>query len=445
MINCYLLDGEFHEKGVHLEGFTKIEAILKDNQELLHEIPVQAIVTMLDRWSKIIAGNKDILKKEGSAYLSFFLKENNIEKLIKCSVGDKTCLESFTSTAGGKLMKAQPRGLVCHWIAGNIRTLAVYSMLQAALGRNSSLLRIPEDNILDVLELIGLLGNIEVSHEGKIYNSNDLIKNISVVCFDSHDRKLNAEMSLLADARVIWGGQEAVDSINLLPKKTTCRDVVFGPKYSFAVIDKTLASMAEHTQAAETLGIHKSQYTLNNYVAAFAQDIIQFEQKACSSPHVLFVEGTRQQAETIGEMLSIALSKAAKRYPNIVSQAVASRIINERGRYELELQRRCIASRDLSWSILVDGQLSLKEPLGGRCIYIKYIDDIFNIQKLITKKIQTVGLATLDKKRAASFADIISRRGVDRITALGAMNIYDYPWDGNYLLGELVRWCSLNI
>lgn len=431
MINCYLLDGEFKSNGIDFENFDEIKAALEKNQDLLYSIPVQAVIMLLDEWSKAISKDKSILKREGSAYLSFFLKKNNIEKLIINSLGDKKYLDEFVDMGQGKFIKAQGRGIVCHWIAGNIKTLALYSMLQSILCKNSNLIRIPKDNICEVLDIISLFKEIKVEYQNKYYHSMDIIKNISLVYFDSQDSELNKSMSLIADARVIWGGEETVKSINGMPKKTTCRDVVFGPKYSFAIMDKTLVELA--------------QSQLHNYINAFAQDVVQFDQNACSSPHVLFLEGSFEKAKEIGEMLAKAFEKANKRYPNVVGEAKASKIINERGCYGLSLDKEYYASRDLSYTILIDKELSLKEPVSGRCVYIKNIEDIFQIEKLITKKIQTVGFGSLDKSRTIKFANKLSQRGVDRIVRLGGMNIYDYPWDGTFLLNELVRWCSLKL
>jgi len=429
MITCYLIDGKFYNDGKKYENFDIIETALKKNQDLLYSMPIQAVILLLDGWSRAISKDKNILKTEGSAYLSFFLKKNNIEKLIKNSLGDKKYLDDFIDSGQGKFVKAQGRGIVCHWIAGNIKTLALYSMLQSTLGKNSNLIRIPKDNINEVMNIISLFKDIKVEFNDKFYDSMDIIKNISLVCFESDNMRLNEEMSSIADARVIWGGEESVCSINSLLKKTTCKDVVFGPKYSFAVLDKGIVNSGE----------------CGNYINAFAQDVVQFDQNACSSPHILFVEASFEKAKELAAALAKAFQKLNKRYPNIVGEVKASKIINERGRYGLSLDKEIMSSRDLSYTILIDSELDLKEPICGRCVYIKSIQDIFKIENLITRRVQTIGIGSLDKVKTVKFADMASKRGVDRIIKLGSMNIYDFPWDGTFLLNELVRWCTLTI
>jgi len=433
MISCYLLNGK---TGNTYEDFKTIEAVLKQNQSLLWEIPALAVVLLLDAWGKAIAKDKDILKTEGAAYLSFYLKRNNVENLINRSVGNLKFLDEFAASGHqpGKYLKAQGRGIVCHWIARNVKTLAIYSLINSLLGRNANILRVPEENAAEVLEILYLLEDISIEYNGRSYNASGLMKNIALVYFDSRDELLNSGMSRIADARVIWGGEAAVNAIISLPKKTTCRDVVFGPKYSFAVMDSSLAR--EACESPELIG---------RYMGAFAMDIAQFGQNACSSPHVLFIEGITEQAEAVGEALGRALEKLAKRNPNFVGEAKASSIINERARYALSLDRGVKASRDLSWTILLGSGPALEEPLGGRCIYIKNIDDIFMLEDQVTKKVQTIGFEGIDREKAARFADRVSRRGADRIVRFGGMNAYEAPWDGTFLLNELVRWCSLDI
>jgi len=436
MIKCYLLDGKPASTGENFDDFKTIEAVLRHNQSLLWEMPAEALVLLLDAWGKAIAKDRDILRTEGAAYLSFYLKRNNVENLIRSSVGNLKYLDGFTASGRhpGKYLKAQGRGIVCHWIAGNVKTLGIYSLINSLLGRNANLLRIPEENAPEVLDILSLLEGISVECEGRSYSASELMKNTALVSFDSRDETLNRGMSGIADARVIWGGESAVNAVSSLPKKTTCRDVVFGPKYSFAVMDSGFAS-----------GACASPEMIGRCMSALAMDIAQFGQNACSSPHVLFVEGAAARAEAVAESLGRALEKLAKRNPNVPGQAEASGIINERARYALSLDRGLKASRDLSWTILLGSGPTLEEPLGGRCIYIKNIDDIFMLEDQVTKRVQTIGFECADREKAARFADRATRRGADRIVRFGGMNAYEAPWDGTFLLNELVRWCSLDM
>lgn len=429
MITCYSLNGNIYDNGINFKDFKDIIDTLKSNWKILNLIPVQAIILIFDEYSRRLSRDKQLLKIEGVPYLSFYFKKSNLEKLINISLKDKKYLNEFVYEEDGKLIKAQGRGIACHWIAGNIDTLAFYSVFQAIIAKNSNLVRVPKKNIQIVARLLKCLDNIEVNYENKIYYSKDILKNICLIYFDSTDELLNKEMSFAADARIVWGGEEAVNYIVKLPKKTTCKDVIFGPKYSFAVFDKDIIE----------------GYECQKYIEKFVMDIITFNQKACSSPQVLFVEKSSIPLEKTVKMIGKAFKKIEKRYKNIVDEATAARIINERGIYSLSLDKQIYCSKGLNYTILINNDIVLEEPVGGRCIFVKEVNSIFDVENLINRRIQTLGFAIKDKSKMLKFADMVTTLGVDRVVSVGIMNIYDSPWDGCFIVNELVRWCSINI
>jgi len=430
MINCYGLDGEFYKNGIQFEGFNQIDNCLKNNLAELHEFPVQVIILIINEYSKKIAKNREILRMEGVPFLCFYLKKVNMEKQLKLNLGNIEYLNNFVQVEEEKYIKAQPKGVVCHWMAGNVPTLGIYSVLQSILCKNSNILRVSVECVSEVYELLMLLDNIEVEYEGNTYFSKVILKNIALVYFNSEDAHLNSQMSLKADARIVWGGKTAVNAISLLPKKTTCKDLIFGPKYSFAVFDRSAIESDD----------------LEEYLENMVTDIIAFKQKACSSPQVLFLEKSKLPVEEIAQILSGKFEKSIKRYTNLdLEEAIAAKIINKRGEYSLCLDKSLYASKGLQYTILIDSELKLEEAITGRTIFIKQVDDILEVCPLITKNIQTIGIASKDINKTIDFTDRVTALGVDRVVKIGYMNFYDSPWDGSLVMSELVRWCSLNI
>ena len=84
----------------------------------------------------------------------------------------------------------------------------------------------------------------------------------------------------------------------------------------------------------------------------------------------------------------------------------------------------------------------MARPCGSRVVFIRPVDDIKDIIEGLSPEIQTVGLA-LDEPRRTEFALVAARRGISRITPIGAMSRYDYPWDGIFPMERFVRWVSL--
>ncbi|MCY6960600.1 acyl-CoA reductase [Clostridium brassicae] len=430
MIKCYILDGQFYEEGIVFEEFNQINSILKLSNKSIVSMPIEALVLIMDKYSKRLSSNRNILRIEGVPYLSFYLKKNNINRLLKTSFGNRKFLDEFIEVDEAKYIKAQPRGTICHWIAGNVPTLSIYSAFHGLLGKNTNLLRVPQNSIGEVISILKLLDDIEVQVEEKVYSSKDLLKNICIVYFESQNKDLNSSMSLLGDGRIAWGGEEAVNAINTLPKKTTCKDLIFGPKYSFSVFDKEVLASQEIDDCLENL----------------VMDIIAFDQKACSSPQVLFIEKSNISIDMVAEKLAYIFQKISRRYPNNnLEQYVAAKIINKRGEYGLSLEKSLYCSKGLDYTILIDNEMKLEEPVHGRTIFLKEVSSVFDVINLITPRIQCVGIAFKNVNKTLEFSDKVTRMGVDRVTKVGYMNLYDFPWDGSLVLNELVRWCSLNI
>ncbi|MBU3154798.1 acyl-CoA reductase [Clostridium estertheticum] len=430
MINYYELNGEFNENGINLKDFNEIETCLNNNQIEIHKIPVEAIILIINEYSKKIAKNREILRMEGASFLCFYLKKVNIEKQLKLNLENIEYLNKFVQIDDEKYIKAQPRGIVCHWMAGNVPTLGIYSVIQSILCKNANILRVSKESASIVYKLLIILANINVEYEGSTYSSNILLKNIAIIYFDSFDRNLNSLMSLKADVRMVWGNKTAVDDICLMPKKTTCKDLIFGPKYSFAVFDKSAIESDD----------------LEEYLENLVTDTIVFGQKGCSSPQVLFIEKSKLHVKDIAQMLSLKFEKITKRYANLdLEEAIAAKIINKRGEYLLSLDKLAYISTGLQYTILIDNEIKLEEPITGRTIFIKEVEDIFDVCPLITKNIQTIGIAFKNKEKVLDFTDKVTTFGVDRVVKIGYMNFYDSPWDGSLIMSELVRWCSLSI
>ncbi len=129
---------------------------------------MEAVILILEEYSKKLSRDKQLLKITGTAYLSFYFRKSNIERLIEINLKDKKYLNKFVPIGSGRFIKAQGRGISCHWIAGNVPTLAIYSIFQSLIAKNSNLVRLPEKNIPIVLKLLKPLDNIRVIYNDQV-------------------------------------------------------------------------------------------------------------------------------------------------------------------------------------------------------------------------------------------------------------------------------------
>ncbi|MFX0134832.1 MAG: acyl-CoA reductase [Candidatus Hodarchaeota archaeon] len=401
----------------------EIRSEIEKSREIFKNITIEKIIELYHQFGRELLHNKEFISFEGVPFLSNWLRKGNIEKIVIKNLGSFEVLKDFIGE-GRKKVKAQPRGVICHWIAGNVPTLGFFSLIQSILVGNSNIVKIPPESQFIFLELIKLFGKTEI--EG--LKGSDILKTVAVIDFSPLDTKSNLNFSLTADARIIWGGQEAVDAISKTTKKSHCEDIVFGPKYSFGIVDKK-------AQASDNFP---------KLIRRFVNDIIIFDQSACSSPQVIFFEKGILSLESIGRKFEEEFKKASDQFPkNGIDQFIASKIINIRAEYALSPEMKMLASKENDWTILMDNIVRLEEPVQSRTIFLKQVESVMDCVDLITPRIQTIGTAIYDRTKLLEFTDAVTYKGVARCVLPGQMNFYDSPWDGIYFLNRLVRWVTL--
>lgn len=395
--------------------------IAKDLGEHLEErFRLEDLLDFFDTFSKELIRDRELARLEGSVFLANWMRKSNLKKLVLKNLLDEAYLEGFHGE-GTKRMMAVPRGLVCHWVAGNVPTLTFFSLIQSLLVNNLNIARVSKQSVEQTDLLLSKFAEVS---SAKLKGS-DLMRKFRIIYYPSERQDLHRKLSQLADARVIWGGRESVDHIRQLSTMSHCEDVIFGPKYSFGVIDRSGLDSPE----------------LKKYVRRFVEDAIFVEQTGCSSPHVIFVEG---ELDPLLPLFKEAFEEMSKRFPkNGIAQAIASKIIQTRAEYAME-GKKVLCTPELDWTLLAgDDELELIEPIQGRTLFLKKIDDIFKLKQVITREVQTIGFLTTDVSRAESFAYEMALHGAARIVLPGQMNIYDSPWDGILLMNRLVRWITL--
>jgi phenylacetate-coenzyme A ligase PaaK-like adenylate-forming protein len=408
--------------------FASLRAKLNSDLEAHARTPVGALVALLDAAGRNLI-SPEYANIEGIAFLSTWLRKSNLEKVLRLNLGSELAAIDRPVSIDGVFLRAVPRGVVCHWVAGNIPTLAFFSWALATLAKNASILRVPEESREVVRKLFRAVERASIELEGKKYDGSLLLQRTSVVHFPSSNQEPNHAMSLAADARVVWGGLEAVRAVTSYPRMEHCEDIVFGPKFSLGVIDR--AAMQDGVARTEAL-------------AAFARQAAMFEQAACSSPQILFVEASGTDLEQIGDLMANEMKKVASRFPKrTIEQSTSCAILRARAGYGLSTETSVRASGDLAYTVLLERGAHLREALQSRTLYVMAVDDLAQILPLLSPKIQTIGVAIADTQKRLAFGEACALRGVARSVRPELMNIYETPWDGLLPVNRMVRWCRL--
>ncbi len=414
----YAVGNEFHDSGKEIKELNALKDRLMKGAEQLKKIRIQTLLDFFQAFSIAMLKAKELQSAEGLAFVSQWMRKSNFEKMLNENLGNFDVLDDFREN-GRKYVKAQPRGIAVHWVAGNIQTLALFSLFQSMAVRNANILRLPETSMKTMLKFLRVFSGIKING----ISGSELLESVAVVYVPSSDRDGNEALSRIADARIIWGGEDAVKDIKKLGSASHCEDIVFGPKYSFAVVDK------------DTIESSSFSAVLKN----FTVDIMFSEQISCTSPHVIFFEAEKEDMEKIANELAKEFELAAKKYPKEGNAFVSSMINTKRAEFGM-LGKKIIASKEMDWTIIIDDSIRLENPVGYRTIFIKPVKSIFDAVPLITRRVQTVGCAISSKSRLLEFADAAGYRGVSRCVPAGTMNFFDTPWDGMYPLSMLVSW-----
>ena len=407
---------------------------LKKDSVYLQGLTLDQIINFFDKFSASCLSDKsnsfiNDFSYLGVSFLINFLKKNNLQSLMESSLnGELLSLDKFVKSESlNKLIKANPRGIITHWLAGNVPILGMISLIQGILTKNTNIVKLPKQNGMILPLMVSHISNFSLELDGRIIKGSDIMKSCIFIYVKRDDTKSQMLLSIKSDVRIAWGGREAVETVMSLPRKYGTDDVIFGPKYSFAAVGKNSFDRTK----------------LSDLTYRLALDASIFEQQGCNSPHTVFVEkGSEVSPLEFAENLALAMEKVLNRIPQPIIDSSTSYQIAE-NRSSFAFTGRVFTSKGTEWTVIYSTDPGLADACYHRTIFVKPVKDLEEILKFIEhKKHQTLGLS-IDKFKKIEFAELAVKNGIERITELGKMSVFDYPWDGIFPINQLVRWTSL--
>ena len=384
-------------------------------------ITPNATLDVFEAWADAL-GTPDTATIPGVAFLRLWLRRNTLEPIITRELGQRALDDKWMEDGRARL-KPYPVGVVGHWPAGNIEIQPLLSMTCALLGGNRCLVRIPRGLLDQTHQLIEKLVQSDSDHL--------VTSRIRLLVFDHERLDLHRAMAQSVDGAMIWGGEEAVTEIRSLPFPHWARLAVFGPRISVAAIDA-----ASWCNVAAVRDV---------FCRRIARDVWQFDQQACSSPQVLFLETRKgHPADEFVQALKAAFETEDRIHPRETIQAsLTSAICQARASWLLEdVANRAVFPTGPEWTIL-QGQGSeipkTLQPTGGKTLTVLEVGYLLEAVGKLDGNVQTLGLAMVNPEAEATLAAVAAFRGVDRIVQLGRMHVFTPPWDGLDLIRIMVR------
>lgn len=307
--------------------------------------------------------------------------------------------------------RLEPLGVLFHIAAGNAEGLPFYSVIEGMMAGNMNILKLPSaDDGLSIM----LLHEIIKLHPM-------LASYVCVLDVPSTNIDVMKRIADMADAVVVWGGDEAIKAVRTMADTKT-QIISWGHKLSFAYATKE----ATDEQLRE-LAIH----------------ICKTRQVLCNSCQGIFVD-TKDSAEVL------ALGKRFLPILQEVGEEFPAESIGVRGKISLSLYNEELESMDTGKKVLrgkgvsvivaPDEQLELSFMFKN--CWVKPLPRTHIIKALKGHKghLQTVGLLCGEGDRK-ELADLFVRAGVTHITRAGRM-AHVAPGathDGEYPLRRYVR------
>jgi len=375
------------------------------------------VISIFESWAKSL-DSRELDEVPGIVFLRIWLRRGTLEPIVVRELGANS-LDGGWTEYGHAQCRAFPLGIVGHWPAGNIEIQPILSMTCALLGGNGVLVRIPR-GLVDITRI--LVEKLEQAD-----TAGRLTRRIFMAAFEHGRQDLHEAMARAVDGAMIWGGKESVLQVRSLPFPHWAKLAVFGPRISVAAMDAGAWSRSDH-QAI--------------WCQRLARDVWQFDQQACSSPQVLYLEkGAGVTTASFLAVLQRAFENENRAHPRqVIPAALTSAITRARAAWLLEdPSRQAVFSMGPDWTLLIGRGSDMPEPVQGKTLAVLEVDDLMDVVSRFDGNVQTLGLGIADQKKEDTLALLAGQRGVDRIVKLGRMHTFVPPWDGVDLIRPMVR------
>lgn len=311
------------------------------------------------------------------------------------------------------------RGLAFHVAPSNVPVNFAFSFAFSLLAGNGNIVRVPSKAFPQVGLICGAVKKILPDHP-------EVEKRTAFVRYPVKE-EITEAFCALADARLIWGGDETVRAVRSCPVKPKCVDVVFADRYSLCVLNGEAVLEAD-------------EKALQKLTEGFYNDTYLMDQNACSSPQlVLWVKGSPEAKEKFWSAVKGYAARynlqgmtAVDKYTQMCGDAVEhpeiQRVVRQGGNL---LYRAELAELPPSVGATLRGS--------GGYFYEADLAALEDLCPIVTEKYQTLTYFGLEAEALQNLVVENRLRGIDRIVPVGKAMDIGAVWDGYDIIGMLSR------
>jgi len=303
----------------------------------------------------------------------------------------------------------EPLGILFHIAAGNVDLLPAYSVVEGLLVGNINILKLPTgDNGLSILLLKELIKEAPV-----------LKDYIYVFDVPSTEVETIKQLSNMADATIVWGGDEAQRAARSFVDIHSSI-ISWGHKISFSYVDNNVT---------------------DEEIEALCASICLSNQLFCSSSQGIYMN--TDDMEELHNLAKRVLPIFAKVSKSMNTLPLTMKAKNSLMLYNDELEGNLNnIYKDSGVSIVVKEDNKLELSYLFQNIWIKALkkEDIVNVLKPNKNLLQTVSI-NKNLKDKEDIVSLLAKAGAVRITALGdnSRMLAGESHDGEYALRRYIR------
>lgn len=396
----------------------------------LYDEKIENIISTFDEISSYWISNqfkqKNLFINNSLGFIVPWLKKKNSIDLLNLNFVNYKQLDNPSIYIDPEIsIFARPQGTALHWLAGNVPVISLISLFQGLLTKNKNIIKISKSfkNLFSII-FEDLENNLKIKST-LTKTLKKILDSVLIIYVDSDNNKEMEYLSINADIRVIWGGSDAVKKVSGLKKKINCKDIIFGPKVSLAYISKKKI---------------KTEKDLKVFSDLFVNDVFNFDQLGCNSPHNLIIEnGTKFGLNKISKI--IAKSFNNRKINSDTDPVNKYNLLVKNFTHSIKKENTLITAENYEWNIFISKVLKIHEPAYNRSIFLSSVKDLDNLCKALPENTQSIGLYT-ESSEKPEIVSKLSERGVDRFPDIGSMSIYSNPWDGYLPMQSMIRWIT---
>lgn len=308
------------------------------------------------------------------------------------------------------------RGVAFHVAPSNVPVNFAVSMTSSILAGNITVIRVSNKAFEQVDIICDAMNRLldEEFWEMKQY--------FCLVRYE-HDEEITQFLSNMCDIRIIWGGNQTINTIRkaILPPRAI--EMSFADRHSLAIINSDYYLKQDAAQVAK----------------GFYTDTYYTDQNACSSPRLVVwtgnnIEEARERFwqelhKRVVDEYDMKPIQAVDKYTSLCMLGMISknaRLVSE-DNYVVRVELSCLDCEVMEYKN------------GGGYFFEYCAKELDEIVPVLTKKCQTVSVLGVEKEAIKKLVFDYGVRGVDRIVPLGETMGLEFIWDGFKMIENMTR------